>query len=188
MAESGSLSDTNLPIRLLEIAHAYGRDAEKEMYERLMHLPCVAAGRSPIETMMGCALYYFAFLESPLGPHGLSGDTCFSPDVDVPLESASRPRFDGFHINYQVRVGRYVADFVVNMRCGPKEIAAAIECDGHDYHERTAEQAEYDRKRDRDFQARGLMVLRYPGAEITRAPIRAAKAALDTMRARAAQE
>ena len=44
----------------------------------------------------------------------------------------------------------------------------AVECDGHDFHERTKEQAKRDRKRDRDLQAMGLRVLRFTGSEIFR--------------------
>lgn len=42
----------------------------------------------------------------------------------------------------------------------------AIECDGHDYHERTKEQARHDRSRDRALQAAGWSVLRFTGSEI----------------------
>jgi hypothetical protein len=42
----------------------------------------------------------------------------------------------------------------------------AIECDGHDYHERTKEQAARDRRRDRMLQLKGWTVLRFTGSEI----------------------
>jgi very-short-patch-repair endonuclease len=43
---------------------------------------------------------------------------------------------------------------------------AVIECDGHDFHERTKEQARYDRRRDREVQGFGLPILRFTGSEI----------------------
>ncbi len=43
-----------------------------------------------------------------------------------------------------------------------------IECDGHDFHERTKEQAARDRKRDRDLQRLGVPILRFTGSEIFR--------------------
>ncbi|WP_394003573.1 endonuclease domain-containing protein [Xanthobacter versatilis] len=49
-------------------------------------------------------------------------------------------------------------------------IAAAIECDGHDFHERTKEQAMKDRSRDRVIQSLGVSILRFTGAEIHRDP------------------
>ena len=43
-----------------------------------------------------------------------------------------------------------------------------VECDGHDFHEKTKEQAARDKKRDRDLQALGYRVLRFSGSEIYR--------------------
>jgi very-short-patch-repair endonuclease len=43
-----------------------------------------------------------------------------------------------------------------------------IECDGHDFHERTKEQAERDRSKDRAIQAAGIPILRFTGREIWR--------------------
>lgn len=43
-----------------------------------------------------------------------------------------------------------------------------IECDGHDFHERTKEQAARDRQKDREIQASGFPVLRFTGSEIHR--------------------
>jgi hypothetical protein len=42
----------------------------------------------------------------------------------------------------------------------------AIEIDGHDFHERTKEQAKRDRSRDRNLSAFGYTVLRYTGSEV----------------------
>jgi very-short-patch-repair endonuclease len=41
-----------------------------------------------------------------------------------------------------------------------------VECDGHDFHEKTKEQARRDKQRDRFLQSRGYKVLRYTGSEI----------------------
>lgn len=43
-----------------------------------------------------------------------------------------------------------------------------VECDGHDFHERTKEQAARDRSRDRDAQLAGYTVMRFTGSEIWR--------------------
>jgi very-short-patch-repair endonuclease len=48
----------------------------------------------------------------------------------------------------------------------------AVECDGHDFHERTKEQAARDRERDRRLQAHGMQVMRFTGSEIYRDPIK----------------
>lgn len=53
------------------------------------------------------------------------------------------------------------ADF--GYRCFRK---AVVELDGHDFHERTKEQAARDRSRDRDLMANGYQVLRFTGSEV----------------------
>ena len=41
-----------------------------------------------------------------------------------------------------------------------------IECDGHDFHEKTKEQATYDKRRERFLMTTGRKVLRFSGTEI----------------------
>jgi hypothetical protein len=49
-----------------------------------------------------------------------------------------------------------------------------IECDGHNFHERTKLQAERDRSRDRAAQLEGLEVFRFTGSELWRNPVECA--------------
>lgn len=49
-----------------------------------------------------------------------------------------------------------------------------VECDGHDFHERTKDQAQHDKARDRVFTAAGYRTLRFTGSEIHRNPIKCA--------------
>jgi len=46
-----------------------------------------------------------------------------------------------------------------------------IECDGHEFHERTKEQAERDRSKDRLIQEAGIPILRFTGRELYRDPM-----------------
>ncbi len=41
-----------------------------------------------------------------------------------------------------------------------------VECDGHDFHEKTKEQARRDKERDRNLQSLGFPVYRYTGSEL----------------------
>jgi very-short-patch-repair endonuclease len=43
-----------------------------------------------------------------------------------------------------------------------------VECDGHEFHERTKEQASRDKERDRALQSAGFLVFRFSGADIWR--------------------
>lgn len=69
---------------------------------------------------------------------------------------------------HEVFGGRYRLDFaIMNSHFRWK---LAIECDGHDFHERTKEQAQRDKARDRDLVADGWTVLRFTGSEIHKNP------------------
>lgn len=64
----------------------------------------------------------------------------------------------------QFKIGPYRADFaILNSR---KREMIIVECDGHDFHERTKEQATRDRSRDRWMTTGGYTVLRFTGSEI----------------------
>jgi len=54
-----------------------------------------------------------------------------------------------------------------------------VECDGHDFHERTKEQAKKDKKRDRFLQSFGIQVFHYTGSEIWSDVFSCAKEILD---------
>lgn len=71
-----------------------------------------------------------------------------------------------YHVYSQMPVGNYIADIVINTDLQK----VAIECDGHDFHEKTKSQASKDKKRDREFQKEGYIILRYTGSEIVNEP------------------
>jgi hypothetical protein len=54
---------------------------------------------------------------------------------------------------------------------------AIVECDGHEFHERTKEQAARDKGRDRHLQSLGYYVLRFTGSELWKDPKRCAREA-----------
>lgn len=72
----------------------------------------------------------------------------------------------------QVPVGKYRIDFVHTVREEGREIRVAVECDGHDFHEKTKEQAQRDKERDRFLQQEGYFVFRYTGSEVYKSPER----------------
>lgn len=81
---------------------------------------------------------------------------------------------DRFYIFPQAIIADYRVDFCVFMLESKRGDSIeswrskpiAIECDGHDFHERTKGQAIRDRKRDRELQRLGFHVMRFTGAEI----------------------
>ena len=82
-------------------------------------------------------------------------------------------------IEIQKKLSRYRVDFLLRAReCNGPWVEVVVECDGHDYHERTKEQAAKDRSRDRKLQALGYPVLRYTGSELWADSFRCADEAL----------
>ena len=77
----------------------------------------------------------------------------------------------------QVQVCGARVDFLVSVgifRGGRDFLGVArlvVECDGHEFHERTKQQAKRDRARDRKFQMEGLSVFRFTGSEIWNDPV-----------------
>lgn len=75
----------------------------------------------------------------------------------------------GFYIHAQrmfvLNDKTYYADMAIEI-AGTGKYVCIVECDGHDFHERTKEQAKRDRSRDRAFQSAGIPVFRFTGSEI----------------------
>lgn len=64
---------------------------------------------------------------------------------------------------------KYYVDFLITWQSFPgrgQELKFVIECDGHEFHERTKEQAKKDRRRDRKLIQHGYIPLRFTGQEI----------------------
>lgn len=63
----------------------------------------------------------------------------------------------------------------------PIESKVIVECDGHEYHERTKEQARKDKSRDRKLQSIGYPVYRYTGSEIYGDPFSCASEVVEVL-------
>lgn len=70
----------------------------------------------------------------------------------------------GWSMFRELPIGRFRADFAFVSFAG----LVAVECDGHNFHDRTPEQAEHDRSRDRFLAKNGWRTLRFTGREIVR--------------------
>ena len=103
-----------------------------------------------------------------------------APDGDVPAcydvcrKEAYRliaDKNDGALIYPHVCIGPYEIDFLILHRDSNKVLhPIAVECDGHQFHEKTKQQAEYDKRRDRYLALHGMVVFRFTGTEIKRDP------------------
>lgn len=117
---------------------------------------------SEIEKMMLAELIFcnFEYLSSPAEIVSAPGGM-FPPHLKTVLQEF-RPV-----IVPQFRVGKYRVDFLVLLPGRYLDTTAfVIECDGHDFHEKTKAQAAKDKGRDRFLQAQGYHVFRFTGSEV----------------------
>jgi very-short-patch-repair endonuclease len=142
------------PKELIEIACDNLKMFRMEQWERIQGL-C----ESPIEELF-LASVFSANIDNPDPVHIYAGPY-----------SGTHGLFEGTHLWPQAKVGSYRLDFLFAHidRNGRKLVA--VECDGHNFHERTKEQAARDKSRDRYLASQGITVLRFTGSEIYRDPI-----------------
>ena len=100
-------------------------------------------------------------------PHYLGFDVRIFAQRQMPIDLKTLLLGDG--------VRNYRADFLMclsrwNHNLGETELLSSLvlEVDGHDYHERTKEQATHDKSRDRLMTAAGYTVFRFTGSELFR--------------------
>jgi very-short-patch-repair endonuclease len=67
-------------------------------------------------------------------------------------------------VDFSVNGRNYRAEIFIEFKNPKRKIL--VECDGHDFHEKTKEQVQKDKQRDRDFLSAGIITLRFTGSEI----------------------
>jgi very-short-patch-repair endonuclease len=74
------------------------------------------------------------------------------------------------HVQYEetIKGNKYRVDILIPVwdNITHEGTSFIIECDGHDFHEKTKEQARRDKKRDRDLTTAGNIIMRFTGSEI----------------------
>jgi len=104
----------------------------------------------------------------------------FHASLTLLWDTLMLPRGTGLKVEQQVPIGNYLADFlftVVKKEGGKAKVV--VELDGHDFHERTKEQASRDKARDRWMTANGIIVLRFTGSDVWRNPFQCAAECAD---------
>jgi very-short-patch-repair endonuclease len=112
-----------------------------------------------------------------------SGWLCADPEK-IGADCEAAPDRCGIFIYQQAAVLHYRADFLLGAMAAPDAAPhwVVVECDGHQFHERTQDQAEHDRARDRAMTAAGYQVFRFTGREIQRDARRCANEVLAHLR------
>ncbi len=166
--------------RVLQLADqamkaAMNRDGPR-LRDFLLHL---SGGKceSPIEQLLSVALLAVRSFNN-LDPEYVDEkliqlpDGCYIPEP-------------GLHIQHQVQISQYRADFVVfyvdtssrfltSIKEWTDPVRYVVECDGHAFHQRTKEESKKEKRRDRYMQSLGHKVYRYTGSELHKDPFDAA--------------
>ena len=88
------------------------------------------------------------------------------------------------YVTPQAQIGDYRVDFLISFGAGDRKDTLIVECDGHDFHDRTHFQASRDRERDRFLVSSGHKVFRFTGTDINRRAIECANEVLMFIRIR----
>lgn len=144
--------------------------AKENTQETLEDIFEEARGSSPIEKLFFAALQYQVWRNVSEYTRFDVVDTeefetlakGYQHNIDQPtLIIRPQAQLEGWRVDFLI----HAYDFA--RKGGPQGWRKLIvECDGHDYHERTKEQAAKDRSRDREVQLRDYSVLRFTGSEI----------------------
>jgi very-short-patch-repair endonuclease len=160
--------EQNVNIKLTQILAE-----QRETFEDLLNL-C----QSPIEKILLLEFIKQHVIDSA----GYIGTDClvwFDHHLGIGIREYRKVILRRLEIQYEVKEGNpfdgninYRLDFALfcERNWGEGEIKIAIECDGHNFHEKTKEQAQRDKARDRYLQSKGWVVARYTGSEIVNNP------------------
>jgi very-short-patch-repair endonuclease len=146
----------------------------------------LGASESPIEAAMNLALVVDAVCS---GPRQWDVVLRFPDEREVLLRGRSAiersPR--SLRIEPQAQLGDYRVDALLTLEARDAEgllVAEkrmVIECQGHEFHERTKEQVSRDYERSRTLQSCGFLVYQFSGSDVWEDVFKHAEKALDTL-------
>ena len=161
----------DIVIKLKGKGYSDAQDVYAEHLESAVESLCDLC-ESPIEEALAIALFFADFkLENTDPPYALQKFGSPFPCVmsnEWDHKDFASDVFESVVIAPQQKIGAFRVDFLLIIRdvCFGNDIKLVVECDGHDYHERTKDQASRDKKRDRELTAQGYYVLRFTGSDI----------------------
>ena len=162
----------SLPERAQEIWFQYCEESyKKNDYDNLLFPNIYGFDRytyceSPIEVILGFAYDLVLFDEG-------SPDIFLQPQYEVSIDGSK------FRLDFAfIAEDSELIDFKNN------DFKLAIECDGHEFHERTKEQVVRDNEREYLLKMDGFEVLRFSGSQIYNKPFRCARQIYDYISSR----
>jgi very-short-patch-repair endonuclease len=135
--------------------------------------------QSPIEELFFLAFYAYAATHTDdevIQARCMNGKH-YEPAAYAPSQVSicQQHSIGKFHVDFLITGYEYQFKSEGVCRVG----SVIVECDGHEFHERTKEQAQRDRSRDRELQRHGYKVFRFTGSELFKDPFACAKEAFD---------
>lgn len=157
--------------RFREFAEVWANDHYSYRLEEYRRTAGLCDPRSPLERLLLAAMFWSEAL------YNNTSEIWVEPSEDWVFQG--RGSNVSKHIGVrqtlvvpQAKILNYVVDFaVVQSREDKGPFVVLVECDGHDFHEKTKEQAAHRAKRDRELQGLGYRVLHFTGSEIYRDPM-----------------
>lgn len=130
----------------------------------------VACAESPIE-----AMFIRALLDPPAADaFWYEGDPIIIPTEQGYKWPEREPLPEAlFIVALQHRIGAHRVDIACAFTGTGRRLV--VECDGHEFHERTPEQADADHARDAVLMAKDWPVVRFTGSKITKDPAQCAR-------------
>lgn len=115
------------------------------------------------ESLIDCESPMEQLLSMELASAGLESILFYNPFIDVlAIEK---------QVEIKTKNKKYRVDFLIPVIYKNQEpINFIIECDGHEFHQKTKKQVEEDNERQRDLQEAGYEVIRFSGTEIYHRP------------------
>jgi len=164
-----SLNDEALPKDGEDVAAWYSDGLDKCGQVAMLHLLCGAASNfsgSLCDVFYGC--------ESPIEHALLAAVIVQSDYVRFGKKQPPVGAWDRWvmTVESQKEIDNYRADIFLtytDQQFGGS-VTMVVECDGHEFHEKTKEQAAKDKSRDRALQSLGHLVFRFTGSEVWASP------------------
>lgn len=147
------------------------RPAQRRSFDaQAMELCLDPAGLSPPERALGHAFLRLILDPAEYGSVGFI--SLFLPHGAVSTMEEMPPialvDFSVINIAPGCWVDQYKPDYLLDVKAaGSRFIArAAVECDGHEFHNNDPAQVSHDRAKDRDLQDMGILILRYTAQDV----------------------
>ena len=123
--------------------------------------------KSPIEKIFMMTFNFVSILRNDELPSDIMGVFIF-PQLDI--ETAQH---------------KYYVDFYIVMESLNNSVGVVVECDGHEFHQKTKEQVTHDNEREYEIKKVGYDILRFSGSQIYNAPFKCANDVFDYLLSKA---